>query len=79
MRSYGMKAEEFDAKFDSGQDMTEFLDFSTARRPNREPKTIELTLPAWLINQLETEANKQGISAQTFLENYLTQHLPPTA
>ena len=74
-----MKAEEFDAKFDAGEDVTEFLDFSTARRPNREKQTIELTLPTWLINQLETEANKQGLSAQTFLENYLTQHLTPIA
>lgn len=74
-----MKAEEFDVKFDSGQDVTEFLDFSTARRPNREPKTIELTLPAWRINQLKTEANNQGISAQTFLENDLTQHISPIA
>lgn len=74
-----MKAEEFDAKFDSGQDIAEFLDFSTARRPNREKKTIELTLPAGLINQLEAEAHKQGISVQTLLENYLTQHLLPTA
>jgi predicted DNA binding CopG/RHH family protein len=74
-----MQAEEFDAKFDAGEDLTEFLDFSTARRLNREKQTIELTLPTWLINQLETEANKQGISTQTFLENYLTQHLTSIA
>lgn len=74
-----MKAEEFDAKFDLGEDLTKFLDLSRVRRPNREKQTIELTLPIWLINPLETEANKQGISAQTFLENYLTQHITPTA
>lgn len=40
-----MKAEEFDAKFDAGEDLTEFMDFSTARRPNREKQKIELNLP----------------------------------
>ena len=31
-------AEEFDARFDRGEDVTEFLDMSTARRPNQELK-----------------------------------------
>ncbi|MCY4154913.1 MAG: hypothetical protein OXD47_09290 [Gammaproteobacteria bacterium] len=29
--------EEFDARFDRGEDVTEFLDMSTARRPNQAP------------------------------------------
>lgn len=33
-----MKPEEFDAKFDNGEDITEFLDFSQARRPGYEQK-----------------------------------------
>ena len=32
-------AEEFDARFDRGEDVTEFLDMSTARRPNQTPGT----------------------------------------
>ena len=28
--------EEFDARFDRGEDVMEFLDMSTARRPNQE-------------------------------------------
>jgi hypothetical protein len=72
-----MKAEEFDAKFDAGEDLTEFMDFSTARHPNREKQKIELKLPLWMIRQLEIEAQKQGISPQTFLENYLVENLTP--
>lgn len=68
-----IKAEEFDA----GEDLTEFMDFSTARHPNREKQKIELKLPLWMIRQLETEAQKQGISPQTFLENYLVENLTP--
>lgn len=72
-----MKAEEFDAKFDAGEDLTEFLDFSTARHPNREKQKIELKLPLWMIHKLEAEAEKQGISPQAFLENYLVENLAP--
>ena len=31
-----MKAEEFDEKFEAGEDLTELMDFSTARRPNQK-------------------------------------------
>lgn len=70
-----MKAEEFDRRFDAGEDMSEFFDLSKARRPNREKKKVELNLPVWMIRKLENEAEKQGISMQVYLENYLAQQL----
>lgn len=70
-----MKAKEFDQKFDAGEDMSEFFDLSQARRPNREKQKLEISLPLWIIQKLETEAKQQGISTQTFLENYLAQNL----
>lgn len=72
-----MKAEEFDRKFDAGEDMSEFFDLSHARHPNREKEKMELKLPLWIIHQLEAEAQKQGISPQAFLENYLHENLTP--
>jgi predicted DNA binding CopG/RHH family protein len=72
-----MKAEEFDEKFEADEDLTELMDFSTARRSNRKKQVIELKLPLWMIRQLETEAQKQGISLQAFLENYLHENLTP--
>ncbi|MEB3123140.1 MAG: CopG family antitoxin [Snowella sp.] len=72
-----MKAEEFDKKFEAGEDLTELMDFSTARRLNRKKQVIELKLPIWMIHQLEAEAQKQGISPQAFLENYLHENLTP--
>lgn len=33
-----MKAEDFDSKFDSGEDVIEYLDLAKARRPNQEQK-----------------------------------------
>ncbi|PZV26723.1 MAG: CopG family transcriptional regulator [Snowella sp.] len=70
-----MKAEEFDEKFEAGEDLTELMDFSTARRLNRKKQVIELKLPIWMIHQLEAEAQKQGISPQAFLETICTKTL----
>lgn len=41
-----MKAKEFDRLFDEGKDLTEYLDFDKARRPNRE-RRAGAGSPAW--------------------------------
>ena len=41
-RSRSMKAKELDKKFDSGEDITEFLDLPKARRPGQEQKRVIL-------------------------------------
>ena len=40
-----MKAKEFDKAFDSGEDVTKFLDFSRARRPEQEQKRVNIDFP----------------------------------
>ena len=37
-----MRAEEFDKKFDDGEDIMEYLDMSKARRPGREQKQVNV-------------------------------------
>jgi hypothetical protein len=36
-----ISAEEFDRRFDEGEDITPFLDLSSARRPGREPQRVD--------------------------------------
>jgi hypothetical protein len=60
-----MKAEEFDAKFDAGEDMSEFLDFSTARRP--QAKTKNRTGFTLLDHSQTRSRSQKGVSTQTFL------------
>jgi hypothetical protein len=40
-----MKAKEFDEKFEAGEDMTNDLDFSKARRVNQEPERVNIDFP----------------------------------
>ena len=37
-----MKAEEFDRRFEAGEDITEYLDTSNVRRPNVEPRRVNV-------------------------------------
>jgi hypothetical protein len=38
-----MNAKDFDRKFEDGEDVTQYLDLSTARRGNQELKRVKAT------------------------------------
>lgn len=40
-----MKARSFDKAFDSGEDVTKYLDLSRARRPRQEQKRVNVDFP----------------------------------
>ena len=53
-------AEEFDRKFDDGEDITAYLDLSRAHRPNLEMRRVNVDFPAWVVNGLDREAERLG-------------------
>ena len=70
-----MKAEEFDVKFEYGEDITQFLDLSQARRPGYEKKRINIDLPIWMIAALEYEAKRLGVTADSIIKLWLAERL----
>lgn len=70
-----MKAEEFDQKFEDGEDLTPYLDFSQAKRLGGEHQSIRIDLPAWLLERINQEASRLGISAQDVIQTSLAKHL----
>ncbi|MBC6421337.1 MAG: CopG family transcriptional regulator [Hormoscilla sp. SP5CHS1] len=70
-----MKAQEFDRKFDAGEDISQLLDLSKAKRPRRKQQRIQLDLPTWMIEQLQREANRLGVTPQAIVETYLAERL----
>ncbi|MEH2399060.1 type II toxin-antitoxin system BrnA family antitoxin [Nostoc sp.] len=63
-----MKAEEFDAKFENGEDITEFIDLSNAHRPRYEQKRINIDFPIWMIEALEYEAKRLGVTSDSMIK-----------
>lgn len=71
-----MKAKDFDQKFDQGQeDIIEDLDLSQMRRPNHEVKKVNVDFPLWMVNALDKEANRLGISRQSVIKVWIADHL----
>ena len=60
----GMKASEFDEKFDSSEDIIEHLDLSSAERKNQSQKRINVDIPVWMLEKLDLEEDKEFIESK---------------
>lgn len=70
-----MKAKEFDAKFDRGEDLSHSLDLSKARRPGQEPKRVNVDFPEWMVESLDREAKRLGVTRQSIIKVWIAQRL----
>ena len=70
-----MKANEFDRQFDAGEDITDSLDMSRARRPNQETKRVNVDFPVWMIESLDKEAQRLGVTRQSIIKVWLAERL----
>ena len=70
-----MKTEEFDKKFDNGEDVSKHLDFSKARRPGREQKRVNVDFPVWMIQSLDREAKHLGVARQSIIKLWIAERL----
>ncbi|MBB5276740.1 hypothetical protein HNR26_002818 [Rhizobium rosettiformans] len=70
-----ISAEEFDRKFDAGEDISEYVDWSTATRPNLEPVELTVTIMRGTKLRLERQAKQLGVSVDSLLEEWLREKL----
>ncbi|WP_018937337.1 MULTISPECIES: type II toxin-antitoxin system BrnA family antitoxin [unclassified Thioalkalivibrio] len=75
-----MKAEDFDKKFDEGQeDIVGDLDLGSARRVNQDHKRINVDFPAWVVDSLDREATRIGVTRQSIIKVWLVERLQAEA
>ncbi|HQV69149.1 MAG TPA: hypothetical protein PLJ62_10045 [Thermoflexales bacterium] len=70
-----MKAKEFDQKFDRGEDITAELDLDKARRPGEEQRRVNVDFPAWMIDSLDKEARRLGVTRQSIIKVWVAERL----
>src|SRR5213592_3049243 len=68
-------AAEFDALADSGVDMTPYVDWRRARRPGREVQRVNVDFPVDLLNAIDREAKRIGVTRQAFIKLRLADTL----
>ena len=74
-----MKARDFDKKFDSGDSIASYLDLSQAKRTNQEIKRVNIDFPVWIIQALDKEAKRLGVSRQALLKIWIAERLERAA
>ncbi len=71
-----MKASEFDKKFDDDlEDIVEDLDLSSATRPNQVPRRVNVDFPSWMVESLDREAKRLGVTRQSVIKVWIAEKL----
>ena len=70
-----MKAEEFDQRFDQGEDVTSALDLADAKRPGYEQRRVNVDFPVWMVESLDREARRLGVTRQSIIKVWIAERL----
>ena len=70
-----MKAKQFEKMFDDGEDITHLLDLSSAKRPNQDQKRVNVDFPKWMVNELDREARRIGVTRQSIIKVWIAERL----
>lgn len=70
-----ISTKEFDKLFDEGGDITPYLDISRMRRPNIELRRVNVDFPTWMVNSLDKEATRLGVTRQSLIKLWIAENL----
>ncbi len=71
-----MKARDLDQKFDGGnEDILGSFDVGKATRPNHDQKRVNVDFPSWMVQSLDKEASRLGITRQSLIKMWVADKL----
>jgi len=74
-----MKAKELDQKFDNGDNILDSLDLSKAKRVMQDQKRVDVDFPVWMLELLDKEASRIGVTRQSIIKVWLAERLEQLA
>jgi hypothetical protein len=75
-----MKAKKFDKEFDENKsDIIDDIDLSTIKRSNQEQKRVNVDFPIWMVEFLDKEAARLGVTRQSIIKVWLAERLEQSA
>lgn len=72
-------AKKIDADFDRGKDFTAALDLLKARRPLQEQRRVNVDFPPSMIDSLDREAGRLGVTRRSIINGWLAERLAQAA
>ena len=75
MKVKSMKAKDFEQHFDDNVDITTSLDLTKAKRVLQAQRRVNVDFPAWMVESLDREASKLGVTRQSIIKVWLAERL----
>lgn len=70
-----MRADDFDRRFDDGEDVADLVDWSRAERPNLTTKRVNVDFPLWMVAALDREARRLNTTRQAIIKRMIDDQL----
>ncbi|THJ21442.1 MAG: CopG family transcriptional regulator [Nitrospira sp. CG24E] len=70
-----MKAKNLEKMFDEGKDITSHLALSKTRRPGHEQRRVNVDFPNWIIESLDAQASRLGVTRQSIIKMWIAERL----
>ena len=70
-----MKAKNLEKIFDERRDVTPHLVLSKARRPAHEQRRVNFDFPRWIIESLDAQARRLGVTRQSVIKLWIAERL----
>lgn len=70
-----MQTKKLEKMFREGNDVTPYLAISKARRPGHEQKRVNVDFPSWMIESLDVQASRLGVTRQSVIMLWIAERL----
>jgi hypothetical protein len=70
-----MKTEDLDRKFDDGEEVLQYFDPATIKRPGLEINHVDVDFPQWMVDAIDREAQRLGIQRQAVIKTWIAERL----
>ena len=74
-KAFTISAEEFDQRFDRGDDISSFVDPASVARPGTDARRVNVDFPEWIIRNLDLESKLIGVSRQSLIKLWVSERL----
>jgi len=77
MKKKSISAEEFDVLFDESADIIEYLSLEESDRPGLKQRRVSVDFPTWMVQALDKEAERLGITRQSVIKYWISEKIHP--
>ena len=75
MKSNKTTAENLEAKFEAGEEVLDYFDTANPKRPGKTTQRVNVDFPGWVVQSLDAEAQRLGITRQALIKVWIANRL----